>query len=657
MNFEYKKENKNQKITPQLEAEIVGKISDTFATYNDARSSNIAKAEALINEIFFKNNYSTYGDKHKTWKSKVKMCKLFMFYQTLKAFIWKNVYSNVNSMFDVSGENHESDSYANRQKAVLVDIFEKMDYQKTCDSILDNALLYGEMISFTAWKKQFQEYRRPISYFRQKFKDNFEKLPLLLEALAKGQNFWTDVRKIYDNPYIYPVNPADLVFDVTQLDNWDDCPKIYKSFKTPYEIISNKLYKIPKEIAEQITELTVQPAVTDLANQSKRKLHKEVVNGSTVEVLEHWGDFRMPDGTILKNWHAVVVARKFLVKFSKNERIINPFTYGAFVVDPETKRGISPLYSILDLALTQENLLNRTCDMQSLAENPPILAPEGFFDEEEIELYPGKIIEYGDNISPSNLFKQLEFNVNVFLNDISFIDDLMSEVSGIYPNMVGNNEETSKTATEITTKTQGQLTRLSMMLDIINQYLIIPDVRNVAKLCADFKTGTERVYLNNNNKADIVEVDDAIRQAEYRYTYSDRSAIVEKSQRADMVAQVIERFAQALPLDIPELFTWYFEQKGVENPERFLAKDTGAVNNGANQGVNQGVNQGGDGSQNPMQNAVGNVNPQAKAALGAAIAGQIIKPAVQNAVKKVSNDFYQANSNPEKLGGGGNSSK
>ena len=126
MSFDYivQAENKQIKLTKDEETEIVSKIVNTFNTYNDARSSNLAKSDALINEIFFKNNYATEGDKYKKWKSKVKMCKLFMFYQTLKAFIWKNIYSNVNSMFDVSGENHESDNFANRQKAVLVDIFE-----------------------------------------------------------------------------------------------------------------------------------------------------------------------------------------------------------------------------------------------------------------------------------------------------------------------------------------------------------------------------------------------------------------------------------------------------------------------------------------------------------------------------------------------------
>ena len=53
----------------------------------------------------------------------------------------------------------------------------------------------------------------------------------------------------------------------------------------------------------------------------------------------------------------------------------------------------------------------------------------------------------------------------------------MAEVSRIFPNMVGALEEgETKTATEINVKTQGQMTRLVMIVDTINQDLIIPNV-------------------------------------------------------------------------------------------------------------------------------------------------------------------------------------
>ena len=116
------------------------------------------------------------NDKNKKWKAKVKMCKLFMFYQTFKAFIWKNTYSGINSMFDVSGESLESDNNSNKQKAMLVDILEKMDYSQICDLVIDNSLLYGELLAFCTWRTKKEEYRRPINFFEVLFKNDVKNL-------------------------------------------------------------------------------------------------------------------------------------------------------------------------------------------------------------------------------------------------------------------------------------------------------------------------------------------------------------------------------------------------------------------------------------------------------------------------------------------------
>ena len=56
-----------------------------------------------------------------------------------------------------------------------------------------------------------------------------------------------------------------------------------------------------------------------------------------------------------------------------------------------------------------------------------------------------------------------------------------------------------------------------------------------------------------------------------------------KSEKADLVVSAVERFAQVIPLNIQEIFLWYFEQKGVENPERFL----GVNNEGVNENIVQ----------------------------------------------------------------------
>ena len=382
MTFEYiiNKEDEIKTLSKEEEENLIKNISSKFVEWNRERVSNLQMAQKLSDEIFFKNEYIPSGDKTQRWKSKIKMCKTFMFYQTLKSYIWRNTYANVNSMFDVSGETHDSNNASNKQKAMLVDILEKMNYQKTCDEIIDNALLYGELVSFTAWKTITEEYRRPIDYFVDPNSLDFEKQERISKAIEAGKNFYVDEREVYNNPFIYPVNPADIVFDSSRSDEWDSCPKIYRAYKTPYDIVNNALYTITKEQAEEIFAL--------VKDENDKTAHSDDISrGGTVEVLEHWGDLKLPNGKLLKNWHAVVVARKYLVYFQKNAALINPFSYGALVRDPETKRGISPLYSVLSLSQVQEDLLNRTCNLQTLSENPPLLAPEGFFDEEELQLY------------------------------------------------------------------------------------------------------------------------------------------------------------------------------------------------------------------------------------------------------------------------------
>lgn len=565
MTFEYivEKENKTHKMSKDEVKQLAERISSDFENYNSRRRQNLNQSEELIDEIFFKKSFKTADpkDKYNNWKTKVRMCKTYMFYQVLKAFIWKNVYANTSSMFDVAGENQESDNDSNKQKAVLVEKFEKMGYSKTCDKIIDYALFHGELVSFVAWKKKTEERRRLIT-------ENDIENPRAIEALQNGKFHFIDEKTIYDDPFVYPVNPANLVFDAAQKENWDECPKIYKTYKVPDDIINNKYYTVSKEVAEDIRNSVDKDITTDGSQQNKDLEHK-IGNSKTVEVLEHWGNLTLKDGTVLKNWHVVVVARKHVVRFEKNNRIINPFTFGAWITDPETGRGISPLYCVLSLANLQEDLMNRTCDMQTLQENPPIYAPKGFFDDEEVQLYPGKIIEFGDNLSPSQI-KAMEFSVSVFLNDITFLSDMMAEVSGIFPNMAGADEAKAKTATEISTKAQGQLTRLSMLIDTINQDLIVEDVKKVAKLCADFKSGDEDIFVDNGNNKETITITDGIRQAEYRYTYSDRTATTERSNKADLVAEAAERFADFIPLNAQELFTWYMEQKDIENPERFL---------------------------------------------------------------------------------------
>lgn len=568
MEYISEKEQKPHVLSYEEKETIALKIKEKFRTFNNGRSSQLDKADKLISEIFFKSVASDVPkDESKAWRSRLKMCKLFMYSQIFKAFIWKNVYANTASMFDVSGESLEADNNSNKQKTMLVDCLEKMEYQKTMDKIIDKSLIYGELISFCTWRKHAEEYRRPIGFF------DALKNPKVAAAVLKGERFYTDEKVDYDNPYIYAVDPSNFVFDTTQQQNWETCPKINRTWKTPDDIINNKYFDVPKEVAEDLRN-AVRNGVNeaDLDDQLPTTLEDEDVNGSTVECLEHWGDLELPDGTVLKNWYAVVVGGKHLVCFEKNPLIINPFSYGAYITDPTNRRGISPLYSVYDMALTQEKMLRHQMDLNSLNENKPCYVPKGFFgdDPSDVEMKPGKIFEYDPSLYAQKP-EFISFEQTAFTNDLSYLDDLMSEISGIFPNMAGADEKDRTTATEISTKVEGQLTRLKMLLDCINQNLILSDVKHVAKLKANFTFGEETIYVNKDNNPENVLVNDEVRQADYRYTYSDRSATSERFNYADMIAQAGQMFLNAgVPINTEEFFKYYMEQKGVENPERFL---------------------------------------------------------------------------------------
>ena len=193
---------------------------------------------------------------------------------------------------------------------------EKMEYSKTLDKIIDKSLLYGDLISFTAWKKKTEEYRRPITFFETL--KNFSKLPQILAAKAKGGNFFIDERVIYDNPYTYAAAPANFVFDSVQFNDFDSCPKIYKTWKTPDYIKSSKYFEISKEIANDLDNLVkAGSSEADISNQNTQNLRDDVINGITIEMLEHWGDLTLDDGTVLKNWYAAAAQENILYVLRK----------------------------------------------------------------------------------------------------------------------------------------------------------------------------------------------------------------------------------------------------------------------------------------------------------------------------------------------------
>lgn len=547
------------------------KIVAMFNDFDQVRSQQVAIYDRLKPELYLEDTPLDAPAPHEkdAWKSAVKFRKLHALFQTHQAFLWDNLYASPDAMFDVSGADEESAHHAAAQKAALADALDKMKVSSALDRGLEFLDSTGEMCFFVSWKRVTKQVRRHKDAAAPLVRDK-----ILTPVSGDGQ-FGIYEQVVYDGASVEALNPLNVVFspdiepDVPE--SWDKGAKIVKSFENWDQLCANKLLRLTAADKRRIQGM-LRPSETADRGEDDRDLIDTVVHNGKIEVLQFWGDWTMPDGTVLRNWCATVVGRRVLAAFYENPFVINPLINVALCRNIETKRGLPTLYGVYDLCLCQEQKANLENDSQALVLNPPRFAPEGFFKKAETRLAPGVVLEYKKGLEdPSSI---ISVPVQLINNEtiITYLDATISGVSGIYPNMQGADETRPATATEIRYKFAGQNTRVARDLDIIKQNGILALVEKVADLLANMKYGTETVRVTDGGVLQNVVVDDAVRGGQYRYRYTDNAGVQKK---LNTNAQLIALLAQvwndaAVPLDKTAIVRLGLENIGIENPDKYL---------------------------------------------------------------------------------------
>lgn len=564
--FEYINEtdNKNLKLSQEQKIKVAEHIGELFKNWDEVRSKQKNIADLLRPEIYLDERKKAYQDKDDDWKSDIHLNKIYSLFQTQQAYIWENLYSNVENLFDVEGVDEISSQTANLQKEKLVNTFYKIGIQRKLDMAIEHLGSIGEMCLFVSWKKKYKQIRRPLELIKQDYN-----LPILRQGV-----FGVYSAEIYNGANVEVINPLNLVFDPRvspeDVSKWDNCGKIIKSWETYSSISSNKLFKLNKEELADIKAMLLSPN-HDRDRPETQKID-DIIDNDRVEVLQYWGDYTTEDGILLKNMYIVVIARKYLAVFEPNRWIINPIINVALFRDAESKRGIPELWSIYDLCKEQENKVNLQNDAQSLNLNPPAYAPEGFFKENKVKLYPGKQVEYKQGLEdPSSIIK-MSFPLLSNESIIQYYDNIASNVSGIFPNMQGQQETKNATATEISIKVQGQTTRLSKTLDTLKQNGIVPMVTKVAELEANMKFGDENILINTLGKKFFQKIGDVVRQGNYEYKYTDNTGIQKKMVQNQTLTQLLTPVWNDanIPLNKIEIVKEVLTNAGFENTDKFF---------------------------------------------------------------------------------------
>lgn len=580
--FNVEKEQEKRKLSDIERSKIAQDVGDLFQTWDDARSKQKMITEKLRPEIYLDERASDEKDKEKSWKSDVHLNKIYALNQTQQAYIWDNIYSRIDHLFDVEGVDEESSKTASLQKANLVNILSKVGIQRKLDKAIEYLGSVGEMCLFIGWKTTYKQIRRKLSFGNN--------------PLFATSSYGIFNKEVYNGVNVEAIDPMNIVWDTKvnpeEIDKFDACGKIIKSFETYDSVATNKLYNLKKSELDELRK-ALNTKNTEEHETSSDKTDLEI-DGNRVEVLNYWGNYTLEDGTVLRNWNIVVIGRKYVAQFEHNRWVINPIINCATLRDSKNKRGIPELWSIYELSKEQEKKVNLQNDAQSLNLNPPAYAPKGFFKDNIINVEPGKQIEYDLKLDDPNAIIKMTFPLISNEAIIEYYDSTASTVSGIFPNMQGQEEAQRTTATEINVKVQGQTTRLSKLLDAIKQNGVVPMIEKIAELDANMSMGDSVIYSNVKGERVSQTIGDAVRFGNYEYKYTDNSGIQKKLMLNKTLTEILTPVWNdpALALDKAQLIIDALTNAGIENAEKYVA------NNVPQQPIPQGFENG----QTPISN-------------------------------------------------------
>lgn len=571
----------NKDLSFEQKEKLAKTIADNFKKWDEDRAMQISTAKDIMEEVYL-NQPARAVEKGMEWQADVKLNALYNIKRTKKAVLWREMWSNPAQMFDVRGTSTQTEELAKAQKAAIVDSLTKMNVGKAFDNGIDNLFDIGEIIFKTDWEKRSKVVKRQVK--NQGFvMQNLVRLMGKVGFQVQTEQMQDVVLPYYENARVESISPFMFVFDHSKWDfkreTWEKLIKISKRFESLDDLKQNKLYEITPEM---LADLNEDKENKTAENKELMDLREEHYYGGKYSVMYAHGDFKI-NGKIYKNYIAEVLAGKYLIRFEENPLWICPFILCALEYDPLTKRGISPLKSIMSMCKEEERLTNTAFDVQKLTANPCYWAKEGLFDstntdkDGNVRKVPGKVLKFKNDFEGS-LPIPIEVSANGISDLLGFLNNRISEVSSVSDVMFGNIESAKRTATELSLADKGSSSQAGKELDTINQDLTLPMIENVSELLAMFKNGDEVIYYEDKGKRQELKITNAIRQAQYNYYFEDRNALIERKARFNELFNLFKEVGANdilfQMIDWKETITSAVEMIGFDNTDKFFKDET-----------------------------------------------------------------------------------
>ena len=528
MRFYYYKDDNKKEIRKIDRDNICADINEKAKVWSQDVEEVREDYERVVREIYPSAN---------EYKDQVKMIPdVYEQRQSLKANMYKATYQNYDGMFDIEGLDPESHQLSAMLKSALVYDCYKIDLQSTLDKILDDYIDKGECAWFSHWTTKVE--RKRIQ----------EEVPVIgLNEL--GEEDLVDIEVInrpkdeivYEGADIERIDPLNLYFDKSQKTHWESCGKIYREFVPLSYILSNKDYKLTREEVSDLKQ-TVSNKQNETINDYSDAYHNVDVKfiGSSVEVMEYYGDYILPNGDTARNVIIVVIAGKYLAKLEESLYPVCPIGYACYNERPDSLRGQTALKPALLLNELENKCMDLTMESWLLTTNPPMLAQKGFINS-GITYEPGGVIEYNvDTLDdPGRMPQPLNFSAGMRGFDFQdFFKRKMEGATGISPYMQGTGGTGGvRTASESTYIYSGQTTRLSREAYLFSHNVIVPIIWAIYKLKKEYQTTNDVIPVVKDGIKDFYEVTEQTRNGHYVFMIGNAQTSVEREQ---MVAKLFQ---------------------------------------------------------------------------------------------------------------------
>lgn len=516
----YYKDNQKKLLAKNKRDAISTDIKNKFKVwYGDLKSAR-EDAVQLLKDLYPGYDNDVY-----------KIKKVPSTYEQLKTYesaIYRATYQNYDSLVDVEGQDLRSNNLSGIYKASLVYDYNKMGLKSTLDKILFDWCVKGEGAAFVYWEETYiqQPTVVPVQTVDEFGMPAIENITTTIDVLESS------------GVKVKHIDPHNLYYDKTQKANWQSCGKIYRDFIPIQNILANEDYNLTAQEKAELKDLVQSNRDSHISDVYTEKVSEDTtVLNQSVEVLEYYGDYCMPDTyDVIRNAEIVIIAGKYVAKIEQSKRPKCPIVYGCYLERPDTTRGQSPMKVVGILNAVENMCIDLTLRAWQLNVDPVFLTPKGAFST-YTRLVPGKPIEYDPTILGGSAPSKVDFTSGLRGFDFeTFFKNKIEGATGITQYLLGSQDGSVRTASESTFIHAGASMRVAREAYLFQSRIILPIVKLHALYKKIFDTNPVSLRLPDNTFA---EVTDEVRNGNYTFVLGDSQTSVEREAETNKIFQLL----------------------------------------------------------------------------------------------------------------------